>query len=157
MAGDGEAANPAKAGDGAAIDAVSFNIWPPSQRTQDAVIRLLAGTLSSPSVLTKRYGVVPIEEASAMARLIEQEAFAVAHSDATGPKVLQIYSKEISNRAIDSVESRASVVSFTSFGDVDSAPAETASITDGAGEEAASVEPSSGQNGKGGIHRRWQK
>lgn len=144
MAGDGEAANPAEVGDGAEIDAVSFNIWPPSQRTRDAVIRLLAGTLSSPSVLTNRHGVVPIEEASAMARLIEQKAFAVAHSDATGLTVLQIYSKEINNRAIDSVESRASVVSSTSFGDVDSALAETASVTDGAGEEAASVEPASG-------------
>ena len=65
MAGDGKAANPAKVRDGAEIDAVSFNIWPPSQRTRDAVIRLLAGTLSSPSVLTNRHGVVPIEEASA--------------------------------------------------------------------------------------------
>nr|XP_027092980.1 uncharacterized protein LOC113713450 [Coffea arabica] len=41
------------------IGNVSFSIWPPTQRTRDAVINRLIETLSSPSVLSKRYGVIP--------------------------------------------------------------------------------------------------
>ncbi|KAL9148577.1 hypothetical protein ABFS82_12G050300 [Erythranthe guttata] len=37
---------------------VSFSIWPPTERTRDAVRNRLVETLSSPSILSKRYGTV---------------------------------------------------------------------------------------------------
>ncbi|XP_014500154.1 MFP1 attachment factor 1 [Vigna radiata var. radiata] len=90
---------------------VTFTIWPPTQRTRDAVINRLIETLSSPSVLSKRYGTMPPEEASAAAHQIENEAFAVAGgsstSDSDGIEILQVYSKEISKRMLDTVKSKA--------------------------------------------------
>eukprot|EP00262_Sarcandra_glabra_P006165 TRINITY_DN18296_c0_g1_i1.p1 TRINITY_DN18296_c0_g1~~TRINITY_DN18296_c0_g1_i1.p1 ORF type:complete len:173 (-),score=31.63 TRINITY_DN18296_c0_g1_i1:268-726(-) len=89
-----------------------LSIWPPSDRTREAVIKRLVETLSSPSVLSKRYGSLPLDEASSAARSIEQEAFSAASvsyhgDDDDGIEILQIYSKEISKRMLDSVKSRA--------------------------------------------------
>ncbi|KAL3371873.1 hypothetical protein AABB24_008421 [Solanum stoloniferum] len=89
----------------------SFSIWPPTQRTRDAVINRLIESLSTPSILSKRYGTLPQDEASETARLIEEEAFVAAGSTATdaddGIEILQVYSKEISKRMIDTVKSRS--------------------------------------------------
>ncbi|XP_074568944.1 MFP1 attachment factor 1-like [Curcuma longa] len=100
----------------------SFHIWPPSQRTRDAVIHHLIDTLSTPSSLSKRYVVLPQEEASSTARLIEEEAFAAASAAGGGlvasvddeVEVLQIYSKEISDRMIKSIKGRAASASSLS-------------------------------------------
>ncbi|KAL3514413.1 hypothetical protein ACH5RR_027130 [Cinchona calisaya] len=93
------------------IGNVSFSIWPPTQRTRDAVINRLIETLSSPSVLSKRYGVIPHEEASEAAKRIEDEAYAAAGASASadddGIEILQVYSKEISRRMLDTVKSRS--------------------------------------------------
>ncbi|KAK1405658.1 MFP1 attachment factor 1 [Heracleum sosnowskyi] len=90
---------------------ISFSIWPPSQRTRDAVTNRLVETLSSPSVLSKRYGTLPEAEAAATAKLIEEEAFAAASSTAAsdddGIEILQGYSKEISKRMLETVKARA--------------------------------------------------
>ncbi|XP_020213245.1 MFP1 attachment factor 1 [Cajanus cajan] len=90
---------------------VSFSIWPPTQRTRDAVINRLIETLSTPSVLSKRYGTMAPDEASAAARQIEEEAFAVAGgstaSDNDGIEILQVYSKEISKRMLDTVKAKS--------------------------------------------------
>ena len=89
---------------------MSFSIWPPAERTRDAVVARLVETLSTPSVLSKRYGTLPADEASAAARLIEEEAFATAAasaaSDDDGIQILQVYSKEISKRMLDAVKAR---------------------------------------------------
>ncbi|KAK3019695.1 hypothetical protein RJ639_003929 [Escallonia herrerae] len=90
---------------------VSFSIWPPTQRTRDAVLSRLIETLSAPSVLSKRYGAVPADEAAAVARRVEEEAFGVAAGLASteddGIEILQVYSKEISRRMLDAVKSRS--------------------------------------------------
>lgn len=90
--------------------ATSFSIWPPTQRTRDAVINRLIETLSTPSVLSKRYGTLSSDEASAAARQIEEEAFAAAGASASadedGIEILQTYSKEISKRMLDTVKSK---------------------------------------------------
>lgn len=90
---------------------VTFSIWPPSQRTRDAVVARLIETLSAPSVLSKRYGTIPTEEAASTARLIEEEAFAAAEGAASsyddGIEILQIYSKEVSKRVLELVKSRS--------------------------------------------------
>ncbi|KAA8537809.1 hypothetical protein F0562_027611 [Nyssa sinensis] len=90
---------------------ISFSIWPPSQRTRDAVINRLIETLSTPSVLSKRYGSMPQDEASSVARRIEDEAFSAAADSASGDddgiEILQVYSKEISKRMLEAVKSRS--------------------------------------------------
>ncbi|RWR81398.1 WPP domain-containing protein [Cinnamomum micranthum f. kanehirae] len=97
----------------------SLSIWPPTQRTRDAVIKRMVETLSTPSTLSKRYGSIPLEDASAAARLIEEEAFSAASNSSTSTKpvadayeddgieILQIYSKEISKRMLEAVKARA--------------------------------------------------
>ena len=90
---------------------VSFSIWPPTQRTRDAVTSRLIESLSTPSILSKRYGTIPHDEASDIAKLIEEEAFTAAGSTAIGDddgiEILQVYSKEISKRMLDAVKSRS--------------------------------------------------
>ncbi|KAK6130822.1 hypothetical protein DH2020_035434 [Rehmannia glutinosa] len=82
---------------------VSFSIWPPSERTRDAVRNRLIETL--------RYGTVSREEAVEAAKVIEEEAFEVAGKAATtdddGIEILQVYSKEISKLMLDKVKARS--------------------------------------------------
>ncbi|GAB2222460.1 hypothetical protein Droror1_Dr00013682 [Drosera rotundifolia] len=115
-----------------------FTIWPPTQRTRDAVINRLIETLSQPSILSKRYGSLPHDEASAAARAIEEEAFVAASAaggDAAsvdeGMEILQAYSKEISKRMLEKVKSK---------GGVASTPVETTAAEDPAATPAAEVE-----------------
>ncbi|KAJ0973782.1 hypothetical protein J5N97_015747 [Dioscorea zingiberensis] len=115
---------------------LSLQIWPPSQRTRDAVRSRLVENLSSPSVLTKRYGAFPIDEASSVARRIEEEAFGAASASASadagsvdeGIEVIQIYSKEISKRMLETVKARAPAPTEGSpiAGDVSPPPAAAA-------------------------------
>ncbi|EYU36352.1 hypothetical protein MIMGU_mgv1a014564mg [Erythranthe guttata] len=90
---------------------VSFSIWPPTERTRDAVRNRLVETLSSPSILSKRYGTVSRDEAVDAAKVIEEEAFLEAGKAATtdeeGIEILQVYSKEISKRMLDTVKARS--------------------------------------------------
>ncbi|KAG6422071.1 hypothetical protein SASPL_118634 [Salvia splendens] len=90
---------------------VSFSIWPPTDRTREAVKNRLIETLSSPSILSKRYGTVSRDEAVEAAKLIEQEAFEVAEkaasTDDDGIEILQVYSKEISKRMLETVKARS--------------------------------------------------
>ncbi|CAL0323804.1 unnamed protein product [Lupinus luteus] len=97
---------------------ISFSIWPPTQRTRDAVINRLIETLSTPSVLSKRYGTLSSDEASAAARQIENEAFAAAgaSTDEDGVEILQAYSKEISKRMLDTVKARVPPVTAVDNG-----------------------------------------
>uniref|UniRef100_A0A0D9VR17 WPP domain-containing protein n=1 Tax=Leersia perrieri TaxID=77586 RepID=A0A0D9VR17_9ORYZ len=92
----------------------SFSIWPPTQRTRDAVVRRLVDTLGGDTILCKRYGAVPAADAEPAARGIEAEAFdaaavsgAAAASVEEGIKALQFYSKEVSRRLLDFVKSRS--------------------------------------------------
>ncbi|GMI82674.1 hypothetical protein HRI_001936700 [Hibiscus trionum] len=124
IANDSAAATQAQVDDTAAkLNNLTFKIWPPTQRTRDAVLNRLVETLSSESALSKRYGTVPKEEASAVAKLIEEEAFSVAEAsfstDEDGMEILQVYSKEISKRMLDTVKARTAAAS-------DSAPSGTA-------------------------------
>lgn len=118
------------------MSTLSFKIWPPTQRTRDAVAKRLVETLSAPSsVLSKRYGTLPADEAADAARRIEAEAFAAAGAspDDDGIEVLQVYSKEISRRMLDAVKSRSG----------------TAPVPDGNGAQAPDVAPASGEETKG--------
>lgn len=71
----------------------------------------LIETLSTESVLSKRYGTMPQDNASAAARLIEDEAFSSASGSSSteddGIEILQVYSREISRRMLETVKKRA--------------------------------------------------
>ncbi|GFP94694.1 mfp1 attachment factor 1, partial [Phtheirospermum japonicum] len=100
---------------------ISFKLWPPSDRTRDAVRKCLVDTLLSPSILSKRYGTISHEESVEAAKIIEEEAFEVvgkaASADDDGIEILQVYSKRISRRTLDKVK--------VTFGDSEAPPAAT--------------------------------
>lgn len=130
------------------ISSASFSIWPPTQRTRDAVINRLIETLANPSVLSKRYGSMPHDEASSTARVIEEEAYtaaaAAAGDSATasvdeGIEILQMYSKEISKRMLEAVKSRAAATATPPPADDSPAP-ENAGTATTTTEEASSVD-----------------
>lgn len=95
------------------LDSLLFSIWPPTQKTRDAVIERLIETLSSPaSILSKRYGTIPRGNASDIAIRIEEEAFNAAGASANadggdGVEILQVYSKEVSKRMLEGIKSRS--------------------------------------------------
>ncbi|KAJ8747977.1 hypothetical protein K2173_012950 [Erythroxylum novogranatense] len=115
---------------------IALSIWPPVQRTRDAVVASLIETLSTPSVLSKRYGTVPPDEASAAGRRIEEEAYdvasAAAPSEDDGLDILHLYSKEISKRMLDTVKSRvgSSSAADNSASETSSPAVATAPTTD---------------------------
>ncbi|KAL2504275.1 WPP domain-containing protein 2 [Abeliophyllum distichum] len=90
---------------------VSFSIWPPRERTRDAVKNRLIETLSTPSILSKRYGTMSSEDAMEAAKIIEEEAFQTAETTATtdgdGIEILQVYSREISRRMLDTMKAKS--------------------------------------------------
>ncbi|KAL5198193.1 hypothetical protein ABZP36_001705 [Zizania latifolia] len=114
-AGAEGAAPPAPAAKAAESLLPSLSIWPPSQRTRDAVVRRLVQTLAAPSVLSQRYGAVPETEAERAAAAVEAEAYAAVSESAgaapssveDGIEVLQAYSKEVSRRLLELAKSRA--------------------------------------------------
>ncbi|GFQ01535.1 mfp1 attachment factor 1 [Phtheirospermum japonicum] len=88
----------------------SFSLWPPCERTRDAVRKRLIENLSTPSILSNKYGIVSYEEAINVAKLVEEDAFDVAAietgTDDYGIEILQVYSKEISKRMLDTMKAR---------------------------------------------------
>ncbi|KAI3737179.1 hypothetical protein L2E82_27174 [Cichorium intybus] len=124
---------------------ISFSIWPPTQRTRDAVTKGLVSTLSTTSILSKRYGTVPTEEATAIAERIENEAFVAASAsfpsaDDDGIEVLQTYSKEISKRMLDYMKSRSDLpVAASTLDEERVATATTAVDSAGQDDESSTV------------------
>ncbi|GLU04201.1 hypothetical protein SLE2022_213600 [Rubroshorea leprosula] len=112
---------------------VVLQIWPPTQRTRDAVIKRLVETLSSTSVLTKRYGKVPVDEASVVAKSIEEEAFSMADAsfslESDRIEILRVYSKEISKRMLDTVKARPGAAAPSASAAVDSSGEEVHSVS----------------------------
>uniref|UniRef100_A0A804QG27 WPP domain-containing protein n=3 Tax=Zea mays TaxID=4577 RepID=A0A804QG27_MAIZE len=143
--GSADAAPSATAGAKAAEALLpSLSIWPPSQRTRDAVVRRLVQTLAAPSVLSQRYGAVPESEAERAAAAVEAEAFAAASKSAAaespasieeGIEVLQAYSKEVSRRLLELAKTRSAAATVPAEGSAQEA--EDSSATSPAAEEAA--------------------
>ena len=106
------------------------------------VVRLVE-TLSKQSILSKCYGTLPSEEASSAARLLETEAFSTVAASASaeddGIKNLQVYSRKISRKMLDTIKTRASSAAASSVVDAGTAP-QTPSL------EAASATAASEDN-----------
>ncbi|OIS96193.1 PREDICTED: MFP1 attachment factor 1-like [Nicotiana attenuata] len=100
---------------------ISFSIWPPTQRTRDDVVQRLIESHSSPSIFSKRYGTLTKEEASDIARRVEEGAFTFAGSSASSDdnefEIVHayngVYSKEISKRMLDAVKSISAATTTT--------------------------------------------
>ncbi|KAM3758146.1 hypothetical protein ACB098_01G020900 [Castanea mollissima] len=125
---------------------LTFSIWPPTQRTRDAVAARLVETLSKQSILSKRYGTLPSDEASSAARLIEEQAFSAAAESASaeddGIEILQVYSREISRRMLDTVKTRASSAAAAASSVVDAGTAPQTPSLEAASATAASEDSS---------------
>ncbi|PRQ27776.1 putative WPP domain-containing protein [Rosa chinensis] len=120
----------------------AYSLWPPTDRTRNAVVDRLIETLSTPSPLSRRYGTLSADEANEESRRIEQDAFAAAGGSAAtevsgenGMKILQIYSKEISKRMLEVVKAKNAAASAAENGA--SETAETGSTA--AADDAAAV------------------
>ncbi|EPS61051.1 hypothetical protein M569_13748, partial [Genlisea aurea] len=122
------------------FSSVSFSIWPPTEKTRDAVRKRLIETLSSPSLLSKRYGLLPHDEAADVSKRIEEEAFESAggssKTDDDGIEILHIYSKEISKRMLETVKSRSGGSAAT-----EGAAAATEAVAKAEEEDAGSSAP----------------
>ncbi|KAL5071833.1 hypothetical protein RYX36_022720 [Vicia faba] len=115
--------------------AASFTIWPPTQRTRDAVINRLIETFSTSSILSKRYGTLSLDESSVAASQIEAESFSVADvsssPDDDSIQILEVYSKEISKRMIETVKTRSRFADDTYANSVTASPAgESVAVSD---------------------------
>ncbi|XP_043713851.1 MFP1 attachment factor 1-like [Telopea speciosissima] len=128
---------------------ISFSIWPPTQHTREAVIKRLVETLSTNSILSKRYGSMPADDASSAAHKIEEEAFSVASATAAsstaeddGIDILQLYSREISKRMLETVKSRAASASPADNSSPVSVAADSP-VTPSASEEISSAQTDS--------------
>ncbi|RLN34673.1 hypothetical protein C2845_PM03G11780 [Panicum miliaceum] len=146
--GSADAAPPASGAKAAEALLPSLSIWPPSQRTRDAVVRRLVQTLAAPSVLSQRYGAVPEPEAERAAAAVEAEAFAAASESAAGAspasveegiEVLQAYSKEVSRRLLELAKSR-SAAAAAPVSEASAQESEESSATAPAPAEAAASE-----------------
>ncbi|KAJ4826894.1 hypothetical protein Tsubulata_048174 [Turnera subulata] len=126
---------------------ISLSIWPPAQRTRTAVVTRLTETLSTQSVLSKRYGTIPTEEAEVAARRIEEEAFGMANgsgnsAEEDGLEILQLYSREISKRVLETVKARTQSGSAEADS-TNTAPEEKSHATPPPSAEAGDEDPGS--------------
>ncbi|KAH6758906.1 WPP domain protein 2 [Perilla frutescens var. frutescens] len=90
---------------------LSFSIWPPNERTRDAVRNRLIESFSTPSLLSNKYGTISPEEAVEAADHIEEEAYEAAgklpDTNHDGIEILQFYSKEISQGMLNTMKARS--------------------------------------------------
>lgn len=84
-----------------------MKLWPPSQSTRLMLVERMTKNLSTPSVLSRKYGLLSKEEAEEDAKQIEAIAFASASQhfekepDGDGSSAVQLYAKESSKLMLD--------------------------------------------------------
>ncbi|XP_073038134.1 MFP1 attachment factor 1-like [Primulina eburnea] len=87
---------------------VSFSIWPPTERTRDAVRNRIVESLT---IVLKREGTLSREEAFDLAKRFEEEVFEsvceTASTDDDGIEILFVYYEEISQRMLKTVKARS--------------------------------------------------
>ncbi|PIA30766.1 hypothetical protein AQUCO_05400103v1 [Aquilegia coerulea] len=85
----------------------SIKLWPPSQSTRLMLVERMTKNLSTPSIFSKKYGVLSAEEAKENAKQIEDSAFAAANEhyerepDGDGSSAVQLYAKESSKHMLE--------------------------------------------------------
>lgn len=86
---------------------LSIKLWPPSQSTRLMLVKRMTKNLTTPSIFSRKYGLLSKEEAEEDAKQIEDIAFATAtqhfekEPDGDGSSAVQIYAKESSKLMLD--------------------------------------------------------
>ncbi|CAN0922338.1 WPP domain-containing protein 2 [Linum grandiflorum] len=97
----------------------ALNFGPPSQSTREGLINSIIETLSTPSFVSWRYGIIPPEEAAVIARRIEEEAFTTStestSADDDGLAKLRLYSRGLSTRMLAAVKARGRAAADTAI------------------------------------------
>ncbi|KAM0053683.1 putative WPP domain, leucine-rich repeat domain superfamily, WPP domain superfamily [Helianthus debilis subsp. tardiflorus] len=80
----------------------SIKLWPPNQGTRQILVERITITLTTPSILSRKYGLLTKEEAQEDAKRIEAAAFETANQhfekepDGDGGSAVQLYAKQSS-------------------------------------------------------------
>ncbi|KAG9457926.1 hypothetical protein H6P81_002434 [Aristolochia fimbriata] len=85
----------------------SIKLWPPSMSTRLMLLKRMTKNLSSPSMFSRKYGLLSKEEAEENAKEIEETAFSSANEhfekepDGDGSSAVQLYAKESSKLMLE--------------------------------------------------------
>ncbi|KAM0071670.1 putative WPP domain, leucine-rich repeat domain superfamily, WPP domain superfamily [Helianthus debilis subsp. tardiflorus] len=88
----------------------SIKLWPPSQGTRQILVERITKNLTTPSILSRKYGLLSKEEAEEDAKRIEAAAFETANQhfekepDGDGGSAVQLYAKESSTLMVEAVK-----------------------------------------------------
>ena len=86
---------------------MSIKLWPPSQGTRLMLVERMTKNLTTPSILSRKYGLLMREEAEEYAKEIEDAAFSTANQhyekepDGDGSSAVQLYAKESSKLMLE--------------------------------------------------------
>lgn len=89
---------------------LSVKLWPPSQSTRLMLLERMVKNLTTPSIFSRKYGLLTKEEAEEDAKEIEEVAFTAANQhfqkepDGDGSSAVQIYAKESSKLMLDVIK-----------------------------------------------------
>lgn len=84
-----------------------IKLWPPSRSTRQTLVERMTKNLTTPSIFSRKYGLLSTEEALEDAKHIEDVAFATASQhfdkepDGDGSSAVQIYAKESSKLMLE--------------------------------------------------------
>ncbi|KAL4558775.1 hypothetical protein LXL04_036977 [Taraxacum kok-saghyz] len=88
----------------------TIKLWPPSHGTRLVLVQRIVKNLTSPSILSRKYGILSKEEAEEEAKQIEASAFTIANQhfekepDSDGGSAVQTYAKESSKLMVEAVK-----------------------------------------------------
>ncbi|OWM77872.1 RAN GTPase-activating protein 1 [Punica granatum] len=89
---------------------LSIKLWPPTQSTRLMLVERMTKNLITPSVLSRKYGLLSKEEAEEDAKKIEELAFAAAtqlyekEPDGDGSSAVRLYAKESSKLMLEAIK-----------------------------------------------------
>ncbi|MFQ6625775.1 hypothetical protein Gotur_006251 [Gossypium turneri] len=89
---------------------LSVKLWPPSHGTRLMLVERMTKNLTTPSIFSRKYGLLSNEEAEEDAKKIEELAFAVADQhykkepDGDGSCAVQVYAKESSRLMLEAIK-----------------------------------------------------
>ncbi|WZZ51651.1 hypothetical protein YC2023_051758 [Brassica napus] len=89
---------------------LSVKMWPPSKSTRLMLVDRMTNNLTTPSIFTRKYGLLTQQEAEEDAKRIEDLAFAAANKhfqnepDGDGTSAVQIYAKESSKLMLEAIK-----------------------------------------------------
>ncbi|KAK8498910.1 hypothetical protein V6N13_045922 [Hibiscus sabdariffa] len=89
---------------------LSVKLWPPSHSTRLMLVERMTKNLTTPSIFSRKYGLLSTKEAEKDATKIEELAFAVADQhykkepDGDGSSAVQVYAKESSRLMLEVIK-----------------------------------------------------